>query len=470
MRKFYAILASLIVVATYFLVLPSSAFASVLGTFPVQATSTSFFQWPCQIGSVSKSAIVSATSSYRWITADGNTGASACKIIYPSFLPQLVDGSYYLIEVATSTNIDSSYLDLSSIDYYKADFTISGGVCTNCSDITNYGRTRIISFTPEEGSTTASTSVSFSLHAYINPDDIGDVIGVRLVLHNINQNAMSYIPFYQAFDPNDIFLFEGSATSSGDFYFASTTHLDLGNYRVEAVIGRTYVSGFVQNPFSSINDDQSHQFIVGSSTVMGIISQTGFDTFNGFLGGYTSSTTSSFGDNCTPWSSNFAISGCLAYLFIPDSYHLNQTMTNLRNGFLVRFPMGYATRFYDIMATSSTTTIPIFSVTVPTGMIGAGASLSLNLNGVLDNVLNSTTSWTGSGINNTITLKEYTMSYWEKIVYILLAFYIMSRLFGSHLFSIDIGGKAKTEAKFLSGLESAKYRQYRKEFDKVVKK
>ncbi len=225
------------------------------------------------------------------------------------------------------------------------------------------GPTRILAFSPADGETVASTSVDFSLSAYINPDDIGGIFNyttytVSIKLHNIDQNVL----FSQLSD-NDIVLYEANATSSGAFYFATTTTLSEGNYRLEATLDRRYLGGIFRNPFSRVNTSQSHQFIVGTSTFLGNISQKSFSQTQAIFNSLSATSTEALAGTCNVLS-GFNVMSCIAFLLIPDGGQLNDSLTSLKDGVLVRVPWGYFTRVYNIWNTSSTSTLPSFTATV----------------------------------------------------------------------------------------------------------
>lgn len=227
--------------------------------------------------------------------------------------------------------------------------------------------TRLINFTPAEGAVLPSaTPVTFSLTAYINPDDIGQYIGVRFTFHNIDQNVL----LLNRLSPSDFYILDGfEATTSGMFTYVSSPYtLGDGNYRAEAQIERSYLGGWFVNPFSPINDTQSHQFIVGSSTFLGNFSQTAFDDLQTFFASSTATSTQVTSRSCNPlaWDTQL----CLSYLFIPSSADMTNTILGLKDMVLSRVPWGYATRFYNIISSTATTALPTFSVNLH---LGAGS-------------------------------------------------------------------------------------------------
>ena len=222
--------------------------------------------------------------------------------------------------------------------------------------------TRIIDFTPADNSTTTSP-VTFSLHGYINPDDLTTIKGVKLTLHNIDQNVI----LLGSLSPSDIYLFEGNATTSGDFYFSTSTPLGDGNYRLEACIERTYFWGWIINIFSPINDCQSHQFVVGEETFIGHISQSIWTETQSLFASSTATSTTALAGSCNPLSGDFSVTNCCAFLFVPDGKGLSDTMKSAREGILSRVPWGYLTRLYYLMNNSATSTLPTFTTTIQVG-------------------------------------------------------------------------------------------------------
>lgn len=230
--------------------------------------------------------------------------------------------------------------------------------------------THIVSFTPLEGAIT-SNDVTFALHIYINPDDLGTFLGVQIGYQNIDQNyLLSNIPGVT----HDQVLFAGQATTSGDFYYTATTTLPDGNYRAQASIKRTLIGTFI-NPFSHINDTQNHQFVVNQGTYIGNLNQNGFNEFNSILGSTTATSTAASSINCNPLT--FAINQCLAFLFIPGGPQLDNSIQSFQDGVATRWPWGYFYRVYSIFANPATNTLPSFTTDIVIGPPGNLATTSL---------------------------------------------------------------------------------------------
>jgi hypothetical protein len=295
--------------------------------------------------------------------------------------------------------------------------------------------THIVGFTPADGSTVASSSpVSFSLDVYINPADVGTVAGVRIKFHNIDQNTL-----ISALSSDDIVFYEAVSYTSGAFHFASSTYLTAGNYRIEASLDRSLAWGLLRNPFSSINEVQSHQFIVGASTFLGNISQNSFTQMQTIYNTYNGTSTQSLSTSCNVLS-GFDTMRCVAFLFVPSNEQLYDTMNSFRAGFLQRAPWGYLNRMYTIWSTASTSSLPTITIKVPMGNATDYATLTTNFGDMLVGgvaQLNSVTSpREGKTIRQVLELPV------QLLIAIAVLFTIITDLAGTHRH--DSGGKHTT--------------------------
>ncbi len=266
--------------------------------------------------------------------------------------------------------------------------------------------THIVSMSPDNNEVVpvdegeATTTVDFNLHAYINEDDIGNYLTIKITFRNIDQNTLfggcsevfNGIPVGALGNglcsPYTITFFSGNATSSGDFYFSTSTVLASGNYRVNASMDTaTGIGGlnfgFLGSFIGAIHVTQSNQFIVGTSTWLGNLSQNLFTQTNDFLNSLTATSTSAIAANCNPLSGNFGIRECMAFMFIPDGKQLNDTLESLRQGVLTRAPWGYLTRVYAIMTASTTQELPTIDYEFDPNGPYAGESISFDIGDML---------------------------------------------------------------------------------------
>jgi len=303
--------------------------------------------------------------------------------------------------------------------------------------------TRIIDFDPQDGEViniggAATGTVPFNLHAYINEDDIGNFLSIKVIFRNVDQNSLANgtcgpLDFGLMCSRYSFDLFRGIATTSGDFLFSSTTIMAKGNYRVEASLdtATTFLGvnlGFFTS-LGAISDVKNHQFIVGSSTFIGNLSQTIFSQTDSFFASLPATTTSALAAQCNPLAGNFGIRECMAFLFIPDANALKNTFEQFRDGVLVKAPWGYLTRFVVIISATTTTALPDISYNFgpkgplanvvwnisPSDMLAGGASL-----------LASTTDHNGN------TIRDVLEPLVKLIVGLALVFGIVTDLTGSH--------------------------------------
>lgn len=265
------------------------------------------------------------------------------------------DGLYYFY----LCSVGQSQQQCSEMPVYSAYFVYSGGVLTESGNKSSGGGTRVISLTPEEGTTTGNT-VLLSLHAWISPNDVGLFQKVRINFYNQNENI-----FLSSFGSPNLTVYFDLATTTGDFYAATTTILGDGNYSVQASLqGCFYLLGLCAyngNNFDLI----THTFIVNQETFIGHLqSKATRDIFN-ILASTTATSTTALIGTCNPVSGSFSMLQCISWLLVPSRADLVDSMHSFYNGFLTRVPWGYATRFFTLMASSSSATLPRVALTLP---------------------------------------------------------------------------------------------------------
>jgi hypothetical protein len=237
----------------------------------------------------------------------------------------------------------------------------------DCSDPT----TRIIDFSPEEATTT-NNPVFFDISACVNPTDTGIIRSVSIRLHNIDQNVL----LLSALSPNDIVLLNEMDADAGSFYFSTSTIIGEGNYRIEACIEHGFLNGYVLNLFSNFfnsTECQSHQFIVGTSTFIGNISQRLWGDTNTFINGLSATSSEALANTCNPINIHFDIRQCVMFMLIPSGGEFAQVFGDAKDSILTRWPWGYVTRTITILSSSATTSLPAFTAQV---QIGPGDDLT----------------------------------------------------------------------------------------------
>ncbi len=321
----------------------------------------------------------------------------------------------------------------------------------NDADVTTPNtRTRIVAITPINGTTTQSI-VDFSLHAYINPSDVGNIIKIQVVFRNIDQNdVIGGVGSYVLGIPNftTITFFSGLATTTGDWYFATSTFLRDGNYRTDVTLdscASAFGTCLTQIPFYGVHDQKSTQFIVNKETLIGHISQQSFRLYGNLLA--STSATTTIGDACSPikasgtfgfeFNASSSIEVCLGYLFIPDAGQMKDSFDSFKNAVLVLAPWGYLTRFIAIMATSSTTTLPSINYTFDSNSPLHGDTWNIDTNSMIAGggaLLESV-----QNIDSHRTLRDVFYTIVQLIVAIAVVYQIVHDLTGSHAHTQGMG-------------------------------
>lgn len=260
-------------------------------------------------------------------------------------------GYYYVVFKTPSDGFNyygAYYWDASTTIPLAATSTLFGtSTCVG-------GNTQICGFRPENDTATTGPSVYFDLEYRISPDDVGDVTGVKVTMENIDQNIL----IFGILSSQSFMIVDENREESGTFFSATNTPLADGNYRVEVCLERSYFGGWLLNPLSPLNLCESHQFIVGTSTFIGNISQNLFRDTQDFYQGLTATSSEALARTCNPIG-DFDIRQCLAYLFVPDAAAMHETIGNLREGILTRLPWGYMTRLVAIVNSSATSSLPV---------------------------------------------------------------------------------------------------------------
>lgn len=328
------------------------------------------------------------------------------------------DGTYYI--VGTST--------ISSDVYYMKVYRNSGLWSTDLFPDT----TRFISVIPDYASTTATTTV-VGATGYINDDDFvsGTYLEVKLENPTLSATGGSALDAW-----NSSF---GVATTlpilSGGLFNASTTlTFDwIGRYNVQYKVK-------VPNSTPIIGGLLPDQVLVATSSYFTVSTSTWFDEraeegYQGVVDVLLTGTTTVPILDCNLFD-GFDLQKCLISLVIPNSAVLQSDLDLLKDNFLTSFPVGYVTRFIDIVSSGSTTTLP--SVVVPLfgnelnltpwdKLFGDGSILATASSSLVNPV-------TGQLVGDGDSLRDVFETYWLILWYILLGFAIIHDIigFGKH--------------------------------------
>lgn len=312
----------------------------------------------------------------------------------------------------------------SGITFYYKWSVVNGIVIGAFDDIS----THIISLTPEDKAVfpaASSSAMTFSLEYYINPDqfDFWNNYNINVYLHNIDQNVL----LASSLSPSDIVLINEDVDVAGYHSFSTTTVvLAEGNYRIVAKLR--------ENIFNITTiDEVSHQFIVGSSTFIGNISQNTYTAINGYYASSSATSTDSLASACGLFSDSSSVKNCLAFLFVPDGALIYNSLSSFKEQASTHFPLGYVTDFITIISSSASTSLPVLDITIPEGIAGTGASITLDVASI-GWIFNATSS-IGTEAQKGKTIFEIVNPYWEIVCYFAFGFYILRRILGSQIIS-----------------------------------
>jgi len=272
----------------------------------------------------------------------------------------------FLEEIAGWTN-DSLRLSFEGPATYTSPISVSD----NLSDISFISNETRIAYLDPFGGEIISTSSSNNLYIdyFLAEDDYEPNMFVRLKY--VRQQDL------QAAVANTDLLWTilnlDDAITSGYHSLSTTTGsfgLD-GVYYLTAELRKDpawYTTAFSWiNPFSSLDPD----IVVSSTTTFIYGEMTTFDQFVASttqnISDYMASSTLDFEqakNSC--WSlSGFDFTDCMNFIFGWQQIPMSNAINNIKDNFFTYAPFGYVKRTYDIMSTTSTSTLPVLSYTFP---------------------------------------------------------------------------------------------------------
>jgi len=234
-------------------------------------------------------------------------------------------------------------------------------------------------------------------------------------------------------------LYDEEVSQAGLFNFATTTVLPDGNYRLFAELTANTILGSVWNTLNflplgevGLQVSASTQFIVGSSTFIGNISQNSYAQVGDIFNGMYATSTASLSTTCRPFSGDFDVVGCLGFLFIPDAGLAQQSIGNFRNEIMTRFPVGYITDFVRIVSSGTAVPITLFDVQVPSVLAGGGSALYVVVDEhSLDLLMLATSSqFATTKQSDTRNFSAMLSDVWLIILGLATLFYMLRRVLG----------------------------------------
>lgn len=303
---------------------------------------------------------------------------------------------------------------------------------------------------------------------------------VSIVGTYINANTYNRMQFqfYSDYIGDYVNYYYDLTLANGTFSFLKNVVLPYNaNYTLQArLIDTSSSTSYVYSDWSNevefgLNDIELR---VGSTTAELFYDKASTSLRIYYLTGYTDgiSTTDTYNIGaCSPFQSNFpymntnfSVSDCLEALFVPNEHDQARLFVDTKETVLSMFPVGYITEFVSIVSTSSTSSLPVFSATLPAEFGNSnGTSISLDLSHSIDYVLNATSSHIGS---STMTIFEATYPYWEIFVWICCGLYVLTRIFSNYFSIPDYSGGVS----LYRDLANAKIRKERSDYQKEINK
>ncbi len=250
------------------------------------------------------------------------------------------------------------YVNLYGADFYStqdvsdyfggAGYVATGGTPT-CTE------TCFFNMIPANGSTVAlapTTTISFGI--IVKPEDfsLGSKVHVRVWSSYIQQLACVYCAISDNHGGLDVLNFDVPLLTDGVTNYSTTTTLtSLGRYKYDLVYSKERFL-FFGKTFGTKTIKESHTtFIYSERNSLDIAHDFQQERIKALTSG-VGTTTISFTNACSPFSSDFNMGDCLLTTIVPSGQEMDDNITILKG----IAPWGWAFRFYDIASGNGTTT------------------------------------------------------------------------------------------------------------------
>ncbi len=237
--------------------------------------------------------------------------------------------------------------------------------------------THIATVTPLNGSTNAtSTAFTFGATGYVSPDNyISGATNVIVSFSNAGFASSQMVGPIGAElqQPDNSLTFTFPVTNSGSFSFSTTTGVQvIGNYTLKTSITVPQYTLLGFNFFTKTLAATSTVFVVATSTAFGTLQQAVAEQYQQLISTASSTIDTSV---CNPISGNFNITACLIVVFgFPSQSDLNTAYNQFQTNVATHQPWGYFNRFFTILTSTGSTTLPTY-----TAYIGTGGSTTMDV-------------------------------------------------------------------------------------------
>jgi len=323
-------------------------------------------------------------------------------------------GQQYRFDVTTTNtgtypdgNLGSFYIFYDGYAYY------AGSVST--------GQTRVIATVPYHEATSA-TSTTFVLGSTVYIDASDFVEGMY-----VEQKYAYYFELQQAAVACRDCLYTTVTTPITHAGFSTTTATTSitrgGRYTLDTSIR---VEGSIVGQFMQFLGlgQYGSSLSAATSTSFTAAEPNEYDLF---VASTSAALAEYAGSSCSAWTGE-GIKDCLNMVFIPQWEPIKASLTEFRDGFLAVWPLGYITRFEEIMWNADDVELPDIEIQMPNGTPAAGLSVNLAVTGALmsdDSIIGSATD-----PNSGLTLRDRIETEWSMFIYMLFIFAIVIEVLG----------------------------------------
>jgi len=267
------------------------------------------------------------------------------------------------------------------------------GCADNTLDSTTYNSsflplTRIVSMSPSATTTATSTAFALEVVSMVLPADYVDGMELKVTYYRQSNSQLAVVAAFQPGLAPDSGVYEVPITTHGQFTFATTTDIQaIGVYWYTAEI--VFPEGFFETilGFFDFGDVTLQEKAYRKNTIFTVVEMNGIDLLyadpntvitDGVFGNFLENVDAT---SCNIIGGDFDMIDCLKLLIIPPTPTLVAMWDSLMNNTLRIFPLGYITRFLEIVTLSTPVMPPALEYTygtsAPAELEGKGMSFQI---------------------------------------------------------------------------------------------
>lgn len=248
--------------------------------------------------------------------------------------------------------------------------------------------TRIVSMSPSATTTATSTVFALEVVSMVLPEDYVEGMELKVTYYRQSNSQLAAVAASQPGLAPDSGVYEIPLTGSGRYTFSTTTSITaVGVYWYTAEI--IFPEGFFETilGFFDFGEATLQEKAYRKNTTFTVVEMNGIDLLyadpntvitDGVFGNFLENVDAT---SCNIISGDFDMIDCLKLLIIPPTPTLVAMWDSLMNNTLRIFPLGYITRFLEIVTLSTPVMPPALEYTygtsAPTELEGKGMSFQI---------------------------------------------------------------------------------------------